>query len=266
MKLDGKRILLTGATGGIGQHAAAAFVAKGAKLMLVARAGEALSNLVHALDQKGASVMTFDADLLELDAPERIAAEALRVMGGVDVLVNLAGVLNFTLFQDEDPAAMERLWRINVLAPARLTRALLPQMLERKSGQIVNIGSVFGSIGSACFASYSASKFAMRGLSQALRRELDGSGVGVTYVSPRYTKTPINAGAVSHMATALKLNMDEPEHVATQIVRAVESGQSEMYVGFPESLFVRVNAILPRLVDGAVRKQDARVREFAKSA
>lgn len=266
MKLHGRRILLTGAAGGIGMHVASAFAAKGATLILVDRPGEALSNLAAELERKGASVWTIHADLLEPEEPERIAAESLATAGGVDVLVNLAGVLNFTLFQDEDPAAMERLWRVNVLAPARLTRALLPQMLERGVGRIVNIGSVFGSIGSACFASYSASKFAMRGLSQALRRELHGTGVGVTYVSPRYTKTPINAGAVSRMATALNLNMDEPEHVAALIVRAVESGQAEMHVGFPESFFVRVNAVLPRLVDGAVRKQDARVRAFAKIA
>jgi short-subunit dehydrogenase len=171
--------------------------------------------------------------------------------------------MSFRLFQDEDAAGIERLWRVNVIAPMVLARALLPQMLARKSGRIVNVGSIFGSIGFACFANYSANKFAVRGFSQALRRELDGTGVGVTYVAPRYTRTPINAGAVSRMAQALKMNMDDPEVVAANIVRAIEQDKDEHYIGFPESLFVRINAVLPRIVDGALRRQNAEMREYA---
>jgi short-subunit dehydrogenase len=153
---------------------------------------------------------------------------------------------------------------LNVLAPMQLTRAVLPELLEQGSGQIVNLGSVLGSIAFPCFASYSASKFALRGFSEALRRELDGSGIGVTYVAPRAVKTRLNSAAVYRMAEAVKMPMDDPEAVARQVVRALESNRKDVYLGFPESLFVRVNALLPRLVDGALRKQNRVMQRFTQ--
>ena len=265
MKIDGSRILITGASGGIGRHLVMALGDMGAQLMVADRPGEALSKLRADAIARGISAVAQGTDLLQPSAPEELAEHALRVLGGVDILVNLAGIMSFKLFQDEDAASIERLWRVNVIAPLILTRSLLPHMLARGTGRVVNIGSVFGSIGFACFANYSANKFALRGFSQALRRELHGTGVGVTYVAPRYTRTPLNAGTVSRMAEELKMNMDNPERVARHIVTAIEKDQAEHYVGFPESLFVRINAILPSLVDGAMRKQNTRMREFAST-
>jgi short-subunit dehydrogenase len=264
MKLRGARILITGAGGGIGHPLALSLARQGASLLLAGRPGVALPAICAEVTRLGARAVPLVADLLQAGAPEQLAADAISA-GGVDVLINLAGVTSFRLFQDEDSAGIERLWRVNVIAPMILSRALLPQMLERGSGRIVNIGSVFGSIGFACFANYSATKFAVRGFSQALRRELENSGVGVTYVAPRYTKTPINAGAASRMASALKMNMDEPSLVADHIVRAIAKDHNEHYIGFPESLFVRINALLPGLVDGAMRSQNRRMRSFAEA-
>jgi len=137
----------------------------------------------------------------------------------------------------------------------QLVRALLPGMLARGHGRIVNVGSMFGSIGFPLFAAYSASKFALRGFSQALRRELAGSGVGVTYVSPRAVKTALNPPVVHEMAARGMMHMDEPLPVARAIVRAIERERSEAYLGFPESLFARVNGCAPILVDRALSKQ-----------
>lgn len=263
MNLWGSRVLVTGASGGIGRQLTLALARKGAILLLADRPGEASDAVLAEAKALGAQATLLATDLLQSDAPGQLAAQAMREAGGVDILINLAGIMSFKLFQDETADGIERLWRVNVIAPLLLARALLPQMLERKSGRIVNVGSVFGSIGFACFANYSANKFAVRGFSQALRRELDGTGVGVTYVAPRYTRTPINAGAVSRMAQALKMNMDDPEVVAANIVRAIERDRDEHYIGFPECLFVRINAVLPGIVDGALRKQNAQMREYA---
>jgi short-subunit dehydrogenase len=265
MKLRGARILITGAGGGIGHPLALALAREGASLLLAGRPGVALSTVCAEVAALGAQALPLATDLLQPGSAEQLATDAVAAAGGVDVLINLAGVTSFRLFQDEDSASIERLWRVNVIAPMILARSLLPQMLERGSGRIVNIGSVFGSIGFACFANYSATKFAVRGFSQALRRELENSGVGVTYVAPRYTRTPINAGAVSRMASTLKMNMDEPSLVADHIVRAVARDHNEHYIGFPESLFVRINALLPGLVDGAMRSQNRRMRTFAEA-
>jgi short-subunit dehydrogenase len=131
-------------------------------------------------------------------------------------------VQNFGFFAEESAADTATLFNVNTIAPIAMVNAVLPHMLERGKGQIVNLGSIFGSIGFPCFASYSASKFALRGFSEALRRELAGTGVGVTYVAPRFTKTAFNRGAVTRMADALKMNQDEPESVATSVIATIE--------------------------------------------
>ena len=263
MKIAGMRILITGAAGGIGRQLARALAKKGAILLLADRQADMLETLRADILSSGGKANVVATDLLQDGAPEQLSEAAMRELGGVDILINLAGLMSFKLFQDETAESIERLWRVNVIAPMQLTRALLPQMLGRKNGRIVNIGSVFGSIGFPFFANYSANKFAVRGFSQALRRELESSGVGVTYVAPRYTRTPINAGPVSRMSEALKMNMDDPDVVAANIVRAIEKDAKEYYIGFPECLFVRINSILPGMVDGSLRKQAAQMRDYA---
>lgn len=263
MNLANNRILVTGATGGIGRSVALALARKGAVLLLAGRNQTKLDALCRDIEAGGGRATSVVCDLSQPGAPEELARQARTQLREIDVLVNCAGTLNFDLFTDESTHDLERLWRTNVLAPMLLTRALLPSMVAQAHGRIVNVGSIFGSIGFACFASYSASKFAMRGFSEALRRELEGSGVGVTYVAPRYTKTALNDGAVSRMAASVKMNTDEPEWVAERIVRAIEQDRKDVYLGWPEALFVRINALLPRLVDAALRRQNVQMREFA---
>lgn len=263
MNIQGKRILITGAAGGIGKMLALALAQKGGVLLLADRAAEALEALRGEIQASGGQARIAAVDLLQPEVPEQLAATAQQELGGVDVLINLAGIMSFKLFQDESAESIERLWRVNTIVPMLLTRALLPQMLERGDGRIVNVGSMFGSIGFPCFVNYSANKFAVRGFSEALRRELGGTGVSVTYVGPRYVRTPINAGAAARMSEALKMNMDDPDVVAASIVRAIERDKKDHYIGFPECLFVRINGILPRLVDRSLRKQTAEMREYA---
>ena len=265
MNIANQRILITGAGGGIGSQIALELADHGAELALVDRDEERLESLKKQVQGRGAKAHLLSADLAAPGAPQRLADQAVAAMGGVDVLVNCAGLSSFGLFAEASAEDIESLWRINVVVPMQLTRALLPQMQAYGSGRIVNIGSIFGSIGFAYFTTYSASKFAMRGFSEALRRELEGTGIGVTYVAPRYTKTPFNDGVVSRMAQAVGMNSDEPATVAWHVVRAIEKDRKDYYIGWPECLFVRINAILPRLVDGALRKQNQQMRSFASS-
>lgn len=265
MNISGQRILITGAAGGIGSELSFALAEKGAQLLLADRDVQKLERLKTDIQVRGGKAQVISCDLAAADAPQALADHAVAVMGRVDILVNCAGIASFGVFAEQTPESIETLWRVNVLAPMKLTQALLPQMTARGHGRIVNLGSVFGSIGFAWFSTYSASKFAMRGFSESLRRELQGTGVGVTYVAPRYTKTPLNDGAVSRMAQAVGMNSDEPSVVAKHVVRAIERDRKDYYIGWPECLFVRINAILPRLVDGALRKQNAQTREFAEN-
>ncbi|WP_459873329.1 SDR family oxidoreductase, partial [Endothiovibrio diazotrophicus] len=263
MNLQETRILLTGASGGIGQLTAEALAAKGAHLALVGRRAEALEPLCQRINAHGGEAHPVLADLSTADGAHSASVQAFARLGAIDLLINNAGTLQFTRYGEQDPETIERIVQTNLLGPMLLTRAILPHMEARNRGRIVNVGSTFGTLGFACFTAYSASKFGLRGFSEALRRELDGSAIGVTYIAPRAARTRINDGAVMAMADAVKMNMDPPERVAKEIVAAIEGDAKEHYIGFPESFFARLNALLPRLVDGALRKQNAILRRFA---
>lgn len=264
MDIKSQRILVTGASGGIGQALCRALAQCGARLCMIDRRKGGDATLAWELNTFVTEVLHLEADISRAEERERALRQVMQAWGGVDILVNLAGVLDFTRFDEQDPAMIQRILQVNVEAPMQLTRGVLPQMVARGRGRIVNIGSMFGSIGFPCFAAYSASKFALRGFSQALRRELAESGVGVTYVAPRAVKTAFNPPVVHKMAELGMMRMDEAEWVARKIVHAVERERDEVYLGFPESLFARINAVLPGLVGRALVKQVPALSAFSR--
>jgi short-subunit dehydrogenase len=264
LKLKDRKILLTGAAGGIGSALARELIQAGAQVALLDRDEAALDRLADELQTADNQVFPISVDLLDSDSREQAIRQAETLLGHIDVLVNGAGLMSYRAFAEEDPLLLERIMQLNTIAPMLLTRQLLPSMLKRGSGQVVNIGSTFGSIAFAWFAAYSASKFALRGFSEALRRELAGSGVSVTYIAPRAVRTKLNTEAVYQMAQATGMNMDSPDKVAQQIAQAIAGGRKDVYLGFPESWFVRINALFPRLVDKALRKQNATMYEFTR--
>jgi len=262
MNVYGKRVVLTGASGGIGADLARQLAARGATVVLVGRRQRVLEALSVELVRRGGMGEVCVADL---DQPGEIARLAREVMTGglVDLLIHCAGRQAFGALDEQGPEALAALMHTNVTVPMQLTQALLPA-LRHSRGRVVAVGSIFGSIAFPCYAAYSASKFALRGFCQALRRELDGSGVGVTYVAPRYTRTALNAGPAEAAARALKMNQDEPADVARWICSAIERERDEAYFGWPERLFVRINALLPWLVDGSLRKQTPQLLAFSR--
>ena len=248
MSLEGKRILLTGGAGGLGARVRDRLVGEGA--------------MVTVLDRQAPS---FGGDYLNYDLSTAAGLEAAAAVVGArawDVLINLAGIQHFGPMEQQAPAHLVASYMVNLAAPARLTQSVLPGMKARGSGQIVNIGSVFGSINFAHFVTYSSAKAGLRGLSQALRRELAGSGVEVTYVAPRAVRTPLNTAKVMAFAKLTKMNMDEPEEIADRIVAAIRERRRDVYFGFPEGLFVRVNAILPGLIDRALFANDRKAAKL----
>jgi len=264
MHLESKRILLTGAAGGIGAHLRQLLAARSARLGLLDRGPEASASLAEAARDLPSDCVVIDADITSADDRRRAVQAMHQAFGGIDMLINLAGVLDFRPFAEADPGTITRLLQVNVEAPLLLAREVLPEMTARGSGRIVNIGSMFGSIAFPCFAAYSAGKFALRGFSQALRRELTGTGVGVSYVSPRAVRTAFNPDIIHHMAERGLMRMDDADWVAARIVQAIERDRDEVYLGFPESLFARINALWPRLVDRSVNKQVPTLLDFAR--
>lgn len=265
MQLHNQRVVLTGASSGIGKELARELASRGAKLILVGRRVTDLFNLSQQINESGGTSQIVAADITTSDGRIQIINEAMRSFGGVDVLINNAGISDFSAFTQADPALIERIYKTNVTAPILLTQDVVPQMIEQGHGRIVNMGSIFGSIGFAYFAAYSSSKFALRGFSEALRRELAGTGVDVTYVAPRAVKTAINSEAVYRMAEAVKMKMDNPEVIAKWILRCIEKDKKDAYYGLAESFFVKLNGLLPRMVDKGLGKQNKAMRQYAEN-
>ena len=263
MKIQDRRCLLTGASGGIGRAVALELAAHRVKLVLSGRNLEALRTLSNEIGLNGGVAEVVQGDLLAPQGAERVVEQALLLDPQLDMVINCAGVSHFGTFENTPPELLESLLRTNVLAPMRLVQAALPALRRRDQALIVNVGSIFGSIGFPCFAAYSTTKFALRGWSEALRRELANSPVRVLYFAPRYTRTTLNTDRVARMAMAVKMNQDEPESVARALVAAIESNLCERYLGWPEKLFVRLNALFPRMVDGALVKQARQMRPYA---
>ncbi|MEH6497754.1 MAG: SDR family oxidoreductase [Pseudoalteromonas distincta] len=260
MRLQDSVVVLTGATGGMGQAMVAALCQAGARVLLVGRQGTALKGLQRDF---GAQVTCVQADLRRPEDRARVVAAA-RQLPGFNLLINAAGVNHFGLFESMDDAAIADLIDINLIANMQLTRALLPQLKSAQQACVVNIGSTFGSIGYAGFSAYCASKFALRGFSEALRRELADTRVGVLYMAPRATDTEMNSAQVSAMNSALQVATDSPDRVAEQLVSALLRDLREVHLGWPERLFVRLNSLLPSLLDKALRRQLPTIQHFAK--
>jgi short-subunit dehydrogenase len=265
MRLKDRRVLLTGASGGIGRELAFELARNGASLLLSGRRAQVLDEVASSIVASGGNASILPSDLTKPGAAQALIDRASAGGEPIDAVISCAGVSYFGLFEEQPPEELQCLWQTNVLAPMHLVQAALPVLKAQKSGLIVNVGSIFGSIGFPCFAAYSASKFALRGFSEALRRELLGSGIDVLYVAPRYTRTAINEGAVSRMAEAVAMKQDQPQAVARTIVAAMLANKRERFFGWPERFFVRLNGLFPRLVDKGLRTQGERMRAFAPS-
>jgi NAD(P)-dependent dehydrogenase (short-subunit alcohol dehydrogenase family) len=194
----GLRVLITGAASGIGRALALELCRRGALLGLtdVDRAGLAL--VAELVKSAGGSAETFAADLSSPGAIDALARDALAAMGAIDVLVNNAGVAVVAPLGDTSDADWEWIFGVNVFAPIRLTRALLPHMIERGRGQIAITASVAGLIGAPGMLPYSTTKFALVGFAEALRLEVVEHGLDVTLVCPGYVRTNL------HRATRYK--------------------------------------------------------------
>jgi short-subunit dehydrogenase len=260
MQLEGKTALLTGATGGIATALARQLAVAGVRLVLNSRDAAALQSMVLELEGRGHTF--FAADLT--DAGQRADLVQYAINESVDMLINAAGVNQLNLLEDMHEDDIGNTLAINLLAPMMLCRDLTPHLKATKGSAIVNIGSILGSIGYAGSTAYCASKFGMRGFSEALRREL-ADCVQVIYFAPRATDTQINSAAMQALNKELGTHTDSPELVANALVKVLQKERAHShYLGWPESFFVRLNGLFPKLVDKALLKQLATIRRYAR--
>jgi short-subunit dehydrogenase len=253
MSLDGKKVILTGGSGGIGRLVATLFIGAGADLAVMSRSHRAPDGTRHLR--------------AELSTIEGIAAAQAIVAGEEpDVLVNLAGVQYFGSVEEQPLDGLCKSYLINLVAPVALCQAALPAMKRRDCGQIVNVGSVFGSIPFAHFAAYSSAKAGLKAFSEALRRELVDTDVSVTHISPRAAQTNLITPDIQKYAQLTGMTIDNPVTVAEKIFVAIKQRRKEVCIGLPERIFSRLNAVLPRLVDAAVAKNDRKSKQLFLSS
>ncbi len=229
--LTGRSALVTGASSGIGAVVAEALAAAGARVGLVARRKDRLSEVLSRCREHVPESAMWEADLADLDALADLAAEAERELGGVDVLVNNAGMPKRRRVQDLSPAEADEVMRLNYLSPVRLTLALLPGMLARGRGHLVAVGSVAARLGPPHEAAYSASKAALTAFWESMAVDLDGTGVRVHVIQPALIAgtelftLPGNEPPLSDVSDALP-----PQEVAAAVLEVLESGRFERYV------------------------------------
>ncbi len=255
------RILITGASGGIGAALARQLANDGHALLLHGRNELAL----HALRSElpGTDVQCCAAELASSEGIKQLIGAALTF--NVDTIIHNAGISDFHLLEDAKANTTRDTLQINLLAPILLTQGLLPHLRRKKSAQLVFVGSILGSIGHAGYSIYCASKFGLRGFAESLRREVADSPIHIVYAAPRSTHTGINSAAVTAMNAAMGSGTDQPGHVAGLIIEAMQHKRNTRYIGWPEQWFVRLNSIIPSLVDKAMQKKLPLIKQFARS-
>lgn len=249
--LRGRRILLTGASSGIGHSIAELASQRGAQLVISARATDKLDALAHELNEQGGQVTPVAADLMVDNDRRRLVQTAASRLGGLDVLINNAGVGSFGHFAGSSEAVLRQVMEVNFFAPAELTRLALPVLRDGDCPAVVNVASMCGRRGLPAWPEYSASKFALCGLTEALRGELARFGIDVLLIVPGLTRT----GLADHLLRnegRMPIRYDEgmpAAVVATNVLRALERNQTEVVLGREAKWILRVNRFLPRLLD-----------------
>ena len=245
----GQRVLITGASSGLGAALARQLAAQKAVVGLIARRRDRLGEVLADCRRTSPDSAMWVADLGDTAAVGELARQAWDGLDGVDVLVNNAAIPKRRLVTELDPDDVEAVMRVNFFAPMRLTLALLPRMLERGSGMIVNVSSVGGRLGIIHETAYCASKFALCGWSEAMAVDLHGNGVTVKLIEPGPVDTEIwdQPGSEEPLYQGPKVAADE---VAEGIIAALGTDRFEHYVPDMKAVVDVKNADIDTFIAG----------------
>lgn len=261
-----KLVLVTGASSGIGESLALAFAQEGARLVLTARDAARLEDVRLRCEKLGVEAAAYCTDLTDEAQVTTLAEKVHARDSALDVLVNNAGVVMGGYCWEVEPAQWRRLHDINVMGIVHGIRAFVPRMIQRAvGGHVVNMSSVSGFVGAAGMGTYSASKFAVTGLSESLRVELHRHHIGVSTICPGFVKTPIQgkvelAGELDNPRSRKSVDRDFertrllPEHVAKRTLRAIRRNEALVTIG-REALMARtLKRWAPALLERALRR------------
>ncbi len=256
MNLNGSTVIVTGASAGIGRETALAFARRGANVVLAARREDRLRELAARIERIGVEALVVPADVGRPEDIERLVRATLDRFGRIDVLVNNAGFGFSGTIEETTEADMRELWDVNYMSAFLATKAVLPTMRRQRRGHIVNVSSVVGKLAFPFHGGYSATKFALIGMTEALRGELEGSGVTATVVLPASTRTEffdVQRTHDGHVAAPTGPQQD-PDAVARAIVRSVRRPTPEVNMVRPFRIAYGLAAFFPGLRDLAGRQ------------
>lgn len=203
--IKGKNALVTGAGKGLGRALAIALAQEGVNVGLMARTTSQLEEVAAEVKKLGVKAAVVTADVTDMEAVNKAVADVREQLGTIDILINNAGVGAFGKFLEMEPAKWESIIKVNLIGPYYVTRAVLPEMIERQTGDIVNVSSTAGQKGAPVTSAYSASKFGLIGMSESLMQEVRKHNIRVTTLTPSTVATD--------MAIDLKLTDGNPERV-----------------------------------------------------
>ena len=263
MYFKDKVIWITGASAGIGEALAYALSKKESRLILSSRSVHKLEKVLEGCEHPERHEI-LPLDLREPDMLPKKAKEAISYFGRVDMLINNGGVSQRSLVHETSVEVDRELMEINYFGPIALTKAVLPGMLERKQGHIVVVSSLAGKFGVPYRSGYAASKHALHGFFDTLRAETWREKLWVTMVCPGYIRTGISINAMtgdgSPQGTMDKgqENGMQPEACARRIIRAMEDGKDEVYIGGSETLGVYLKRFFPSYLNRMIRSANVK--------
>jgi short-subunit dehydrogenase len=253
MDLRNRVGIVTGASRGIGVYLAEALARRGVDLALAARSAEDLEQTAKKLDGLGTKVLCVPTDITKMEDLENLVERTTQDLGPIDLLVNNAGVEHYRPFQEYDFDLIGKIMQTNVISAQWLTRLVLPGMVERRQGHVVNIASVAGKMAVPYNSVYSASKHALVGFSWSLREEMVKHGVGVSVVCPGFVS---DAGMFADWSKGKKppglASSVDPGKVASEMVAAIERNRGEVIVASP---VMKLTKLIPHGVTGAMGRR-----------
>ena len=254
--LNNSRAIVTGASSGIGRETALELARHGADVVVVARREDRLRQLVEQIAALGRTVEPVVGDITDPQTRQRAIDAAQAKLGGLDILMNNAGVGAMGLFADADPERVRRVMEVNFFALVEMTRLALPLLKQGVNPIVVNVSSILGHRGVPHSSEYSASKFAVQGFSEAIRAEFTRLGIDVLVVSPGTTETEFFDRVIERTTEP-----NWPKHrpvsagpVAREIVRAIRAGRHEIIPYRWGRVLCWLNRLSPRLVDGLMAR------------
>jgi short-subunit dehydrogenase len=257
------RILITGASSGIGLCIAEQAARRGARLALTARSADKLNDLAQNLSKDGGEAVAIPGDITRDEDRRRILDEASRRLGGLDVLINNAGVASFGHFADSTEAILRQIMEVNFFAPAELIRIAVPILVNGRQPAVVNIASMCGRRGLPAWPEYSASKFALCGMTEAFRGELARYDIDILLIVPGLTKSELPQHLLRNEGR-MKIEFDKgmaPDEVATGVLNALEKNRLETVLGREARLILKLNRFFPSFVDRKIKQRVLKLYE-----